>query len=75
MSVLLQIALWVAGISVIGLSFCGGVLWRMSREDKKLSARVIRPANITVNRHYHVTEYVVKDDKTLDVDFPDSKAV
>ena len=75
MSVLLQIALWVAGISAICLSFCGGVLWRMSREDKKLSARVIRPANIKIDKHYHVTEYVVKDDKALDVDFPDSKAV
>lgn len=74
-NIIIQIALWVAGISAIGLSFCGGVLWQMSREDKKISARVIRPANITIEKHVYVTEYNVVNSDAIDLDFPKTEKV
>jgi hypothetical protein len=59
----------------VAIAYCLGDIHEIDREEKRLSARVIRPANITVNRHYHVTEYVVSDSKALELDYPDSKVV
>jgi len=65
----------LCAIAIVGMfiTFCAGVLWEMNHEEERLSARVIRPANITVNRHYTVTEYTVTDSNALDIDFPDSR--
>lgn len=46
-----------------------GYLHGKDTRDKELSARVIRPANIKIEKHYHVTEYTVQDG-ALDIDFP-----
>lgn len=68
----MTIILFVIFIAIFGVAFFAGVLWQMSRDEEKFTARIIRPAHITVNRHYHVTEYVVPDDKALEIDFPET---
>lgn len=63
----------VMAISGMVIAFCSGYLTACKVEDERLSARVIRPANITVNRHIHITEYTVADKEALEIDFPNSK--
>lgn len=67
----------LCAVALIGMaaSWCLGALWFMDNEDKRLSARTIRPANITIEKHIHIKEYTVADSKALDLDFPDSKQV
>ena len=62
----------MAIVSTITAFFIGAV-WQMNRQEEKISARVIRPANITVEKHYHVTEYNITDGKALDIDFPNTR--
>lgn len=57
------------------LCFWAGAMWKEDQEKKKKSARVIRPAKLTVNRHYHVTEYATPNQETLNLDFPPTKKV
>lgn len=66
----------ICGIVLSGMvvMFCAGVLYEMNVKETKYSARVIRPAIITINRTYRVTEYVIQD-KALDIDFPETKKV
>jgi len=50
-----------------------GYMHGKDKRDKELSARVIRPAEIKIDRHYHVTEYTVQDG-ALDLDFPNGES-
>lgn len=52
-------------------AFFIGARWQISRQEEKIGARVIRPAEITIEKHYHVTEYNITDGKALDIDYPD----
>ncbi len=65
----------ISAMAVVGsiVAFCAGVLWQMDHEEKRLSARVIRPVNITIEKHVHVTEYTISDPASLDIDFPNSR--
>ena len=68
----MTIILCVIYVATFGVAFFAGVLWQMSRDEEKFTARVIRPAHITVNSKYHITEYVVADDKALEIDYPET---
>ena len=46
-----------------------GYMHGKDAHDRKAEARVIRPANITIEKKVNVTEYTVSD-KALDIDFP-----
>lgn len=50
------------------LCFWAGM--RYQEDKEKASARIIRPAVITVKPQYHVTEYVMKRGEDLELDFP-----
>lgn len=67
---LLETLVVMSYIAVGVLSFWAGKCLEEDKNKKKLSARVIRPVNIKVDRHYHVTEYVIKKGEQLDIDFP-----
>ena len=63
---------------LIGISFCIGVLTEKHFADKEiemLKTRKMRPANIKIERHVHVTEYSVSDPKHLDIDYPKNEKV
>ena len=63
---------------LIGISFCVGVLTEKHFADKEiemLKTRKMRPANIKIERHVHVTEYSVSDPKHLDIDYPKNEKV
>ena len=63
---------------LIGISFCIGVLTEKHFADKEiemLKTRKMRPANIKIERHVHVTEYSVSDPKHMDIDFPKNEKV
>lgn len=66
-------AVVVLAAFTVGLSI--GMLIRLNIEEEKASARVIRPAHITVHRHYHVKEYNVTDGQALDIDYPPTEKV
>lgn len=74
LQIIFELLVIVASISAVGISFCAGAFWIMNRQEKKMSARVIRPANITIEKHYHIREYTVSD-KALDIDFPEVEKV
>lgn len=62
----------ICGVALViefGLGFVCGLAWCDNKEEKHISARVIRPAEITINKHYHIEEYNITD-KALDIDFP-----
>jgi len=60
-----------------GLLLCFYAGMRVERKDgkQKTSARVIRPAVITVKPQYHVTEYVAEHPEDLELDFPNTKRI
>ena len=60
----------MAIVSTVTAFFVGAV-WQMNRQEEKISARVIRPANINIEKKYHVTEYLVQEG-ALDIDFPET---
>ena len=70
LQIIFELLVIVASISAVGISFCAGAFWIMNRQEKKMSARVIRPANITIERNIHITEYNVVNEEALDLDFP-----
>lgn len=57
-------------VAIVLVSFSAGVLYEMNKKDERMSARVIRPANITIERNIHITEYNVVNEEALDLDFP-----
>lgn len=62
----------ICGVALViefGLGLLFGLVWNETQEEKHISARVIRPAEITINKHYHIEEYNITD-KALDIDFP-----
>lgn len=59
-------------ISLAVIAWACGYLYGANQFEEKTSARVIRPSEIKVERHYHVTEYTVEPG-ALDIDFPDTK--
>lgn len=61
-------------VAIVLISFSAGVLYEMNRKDERISARVIRPANITIEKHYRIREYTVSD-KALDIDFPEVERI
>lgn len=61
-------------VAIVLVSFSAGVLYEMNKKDERISARVIRPANITIEKHYHIREYTVSD-KALDIDFPEVERI
>ena len=61
-------------LAIVLVSFSAGVLYEMNKKDERISARVIRPANITIEKHYHIREYTVSD-KALDIDFPEVERI
>lgn len=71
---MLTAILCVLVISGLAIAFFLGALWGMDREEYRLSARVIRPANINIEKHVHITEYTVQDG-ALDIDFPNTDDV
>lgn len=75
LQIVFELLVIVASISAVGISFCAGAFWIMNRQEKKMSARVIRPANITIERNIHITEYNVVNDETLDIDFPETRKI
>ena len=68
-----EVLLAVMVISGITIAYCVGFLQGVDNEGKRLSARVIRPANITIEKHYKVVEYNITDGKALDIDFPNTR--
>lgn len=60
-----------------GLLLCFYAGMRIERDTKreKISARVIRPAVITVKPQYHVTEYVAEHPEDLELDFPNTERI
>ncbi len=70
LQIVFELLVIVASVSAVGISFCAGAFWIMNRQEKKMSARVIRPANITIERNIHITEYNVVNEEALDLDFP-----
>lgn len=64
-------------LSVLCIGFCltswAFAYLYFTEKHKKPEVRVVRPAEITVNRHYRVTEYTVQDG-ALDLDFPNGTA-
>ena len=66
--------LWgLLAVFYLSLGFCVGIIYKNAKEDDRLSARVIRPANIKIEKHFHVTEYAVQDKEAFEIDFPNSK--
>ena len=63
----------ILAVDMCVVSFSAGVLWQMNRDDKRMSARVIRPANITVNRNYYITEYAVQNEDALKINYPNTE--
>ena len=65
-------------LSVLCIGFCltswAFAYLYFTEKHKKPEIRFIRPAEITVNRHYHVTEYAVTEPEMLDLDFPNGVA-
>ena len=61
-------------VAIVLVSFSAGVLYEMNKKDERISARVIRPANITIEKHYHIREYTISD-KALDIDFPEVERI
>lgn len=57
------------------LCFYAGMIFERKNEKPRTSARVIRPAVITVKPQYHVTEYVAEHPEDLELDFPPVKKV
>lgn len=72
---MLETLVVISYVAVGVLCFWAGKCYAEDKRKEKLSARVIRPANIKVNRHYHVTEYATPNKETLDIDFPPVKKV
>lgn len=68
--ILYEVLVVISYIAIGILCFWAGAMWKEDQEKKKKSARVIRPAKITVNRNYQVTEFVTPDKQALDLDFP-----
>ncbi len=65
----------VSGV-LMGICFCIGALTEKhfaDEEIKMLKTRKVRPANIKIERHVHVTKYSVSDPKELDIDYPNSE--
>lgn len=61
---------------LLGISFCAGVFTEKhfaDEEIKMLKTRKVRPANIKIERHVHVTQYSVAEPKDLDIDFPNKE--
>ena len=54
------------------LAYVLGYLHGKDAHDREMSARVIRPANITIEKKVNVTEYTVQEG-ALDVDFPKAR--
>lgn len=67
------IAAIVAFAGIVIASWCLGALHILNRQEEKVTARVIRPANITIEKHIHISEYTVSDPDVLDIDFPNSR--
>lgn len=66
--------LWgLLAVFYLSLGFCVGIIYKNAKEEDRLSARVIRPANIKIEKHFHVEEYSVSDKDALEIDFPNSK--
>ena len=62
----------ICGVALViefGLGMLFGFVWKDSKEEKRMSARVIRPAEIKIEKHYHIVEYTVSNE-ALDIDFP-----
>ena len=70
--VILCIYSYTAGLL---LCFYAGMWIERESKQPKISARVIRPAIITVKPQYHVTEYVIKRGEDLELDFPPTTKV
>lgn len=70
MMILYEVLAVMSYICVGILCFWAGAMWKEDREKERLSARVIRPAVIVTKPQYKVTEYIVSDNKALDLDFP-----
>lgn len=68
---MLEVLVCIMVITSLGIAFCLGYLEGMDRQEYRLSARVIRPANINIEKHIHITEYTVQDG-ALDLDFPNN---
>lgn len=69
-----EVLLAIMFISGITIAYCVGYLHGLDSEEERISARVIRPANITVEKKVNVVEYTVTDSKALDIDFPNSRS-
>lgn len=74
-SIFLETLVVVSYIAVGILCFWAGKHWQEDKEKEKASARIIRPAIITVKPQYHVTEYVAEHPEDLELDFPPVKKV
>ena len=70
---MLTVLLFIIAFGCNFIAYCVGYLRGMDENEEKYSARVIRPANITINNHYTVTEYTVQDG-ALDIDFPNTRS-
>lgn len=74
----MNVMYYVLSAVLIGISFCVGVLTEKHFADEEirmLKTRRVRPANIKIERHIHVTEYSVADSKHMDIDFPKNEKV
>lgn len=66
---MIAILLFVFFVVGCSLSFLLGMMIQKDN-DEKTPARIIRPANITIEKHVHVTEYNVVNSESLELDFP-----
>lgn len=74
----MNIMYYVLSAVLIGISFCVGVLTEKHFADEEirmLKTRKVRPANIKIERHVHVTQYSLSDPKHMDIDFPKNEKV
>lgn len=70
---MIEIILFTICLVACGLSFYLGKMIQKDI-DERAPARVIRPANVKVEKHYIVREYTVTDN-ALDIDFPEVEKI
>lgn len=68
MNILICIVFLLAEVFAYVLGYMRG----KDAHEEEMSARVIRPANITIEKKVNVTEYTVQEG-ALDVDFPKAR--